>query len=82
MTRSRAGGGGSTSLQLAGERTSSASTAAASVMLYVASPYFFCGVVLTANVVTRAAPILRYMLGWNEARVRAYAARREWVVNP
>lgn len=45
----------------------------------IVAPHFTAGVVLDdTGRVTRAAPILRYMLGWNAARVLDYAARKQW----
>jgi hypothetical protein len=41
---------------------------------------FCAGVELEADVVVRAAPMLRYMLGWNSRKVLNYAAKRNWMV--
>lgn len=43
-------------------------------------PSFVAGLVLEQNVVTEAAPIIRYMIGWNRDRVRNYAKKRGWIV--
>lgn len=45
----------------------------------VAKP-FCAGVCLSGGHVARAAPILRYMLGWTEQRIRQYAAGKRWAV--
>jgi hypothetical protein len=45
-----------------------------------ANPAFCAGVVLRDGAVIRAAPIVRYMTGWTEDGVSAYAARRGWSV--
>lgn len=44
-----------------------------------ARPDFCAGVVLDGRgIVVRAAPIIRYMIGWTEARVVRYARQRGW----
>lgn len=49
----------------------------------ITAPHFVAGLVLNANqVVVRAAPILRYMLGWSRHHVRNYCARKHWKVEP
>lgn len=48
-------------------------------MIRIVSAYFVAGVVLDATAhVVRAAPILRYMLGWHASQVHAYAKRKQW----
>jgi hypothetical protein len=51
-------------------------------MMQITAPHFCAGVVLgTDNIrVVRTAPILRYMLGWTQQRVRAYCASKHWTV--
>ena len=51
-------------------------------LLMLKAPHFTAGAVVLdgATVVTDAAPICRYMIGWTEEAVRAYAARRGWTV--
>lgn len=49
-------------------------------MLHITGPSFCAGVVLAADVVTHAAPILDYMLGWPAARVIEYCYMRRWLV--
>jgi len=50
------------------------------VLAQVTAPHFCAGVVLTNDVVTEAAPILRYMVGWSRDRVRDYASGKGWQV--
>ena len=48
-------------------------------MIRITARHMCAGVVLdSAEVVVRAAPILRYMLGWHADRVMSYAARKGW----
>lgn len=47
----------------------------------ITSDYFCAGIVLRNGVVTKAAPILQYMLGWRGERVLIYARRRGWLVD-
>ena len=42
---------------------------------------FCCGLVLTQGIVTRSAPMLRYMQAWPAAKVRGYALLRGWRVD-
>jgi hypothetical protein len=50
-------------------------------MLYrVTSNYFCAGLIMRNGKVVRAAPIIKYMKGWNIVRIRQYAARRNWTV--
>ena len=44
--------------------------------LRILAPHFVAGIVLGE----RAAPIVRFILGWNERRIRDYCARRRWRV--
>lgn len=46
-------------------------------LVRVVAPHFVAGF-LTDGVVRRAAPILKYMVGWDDAKVRAYIARKGW----
>lgn len=46
--------------------------------LRIYSDHFCAGVVLEDGKVTRAAPILAYMKGWNLARVTGYCDRKNW----
>jgi hypothetical protein len=43
-----------------------------------AAPRFCAGAVVRNSRVVRSAPIVGYMQGWTEDRVRSYAARRGW----
>lgn len=48
-------------------------------MIIIDAPHFNAAVVLDDNgVVVRAAPILKYMLGWTAARVVRYCFRKGW----
>ena len=52
----------------------------AEAMLVIDAPHFYAGVILGNGCVIEAAPILRYMVGWTEARVRGYCARKGWTI--
>ncbi|WP_157787984.1 hypothetical protein [Bradyrhizobium elkanii] len=46
-------------------------------MIIIDAPHFYAAVVVgQTNRVIRAAPILRYMIGWDRQRVLAYADRK------
>lgn len=42
------------------------------------APHFYAGIVLTDDIVTSAAPIVRYMTGWSRSRVRDYLRSKGW----
>ena len=46
--------------------------------LQITAPHFCAGVVFGEELVARAAPILRYMQGWNRAQVLGYAQKKGW----
>lgn len=47
-------------------------------LIRITSNYFCAGVVAHDDVVTHAAPILKYMRGWTIKRVRAYCKIKDW----
>ena len=48
-------------------------------MITIDAPHFCAAVVLTpGGIVTRAAPILKYMEGWTKERVFAYCRKKGW----
>ena len=44
----------------------------------ITAPHFVAGVVLEDDVVVRAAPIIKYMRGWNSARIKSYTRKKGW----
>lgn len=50
------------------------------IQLY--SSYFTAGIILQNGTVTEAAPIIRYMKGWNKERVLSYAGGKGWKMEP
>ena len=50
------------------------------MMLRLTAPHFVAGVILNEGLVTEAAPVVGYMLGWPFPRVRAYAISKRWNV--
>lgn len=46
----------------------------------IEAPHFVCSFDMRDDVVTDAAPIIRYMIGWSRDRVRGYAAKKGWQV--
>ncbi len=46
----------------------------------VTSPYFVAGIEVSGSLVVRAAPIIRYMIGWEIGRVVKYANHKGWEV--
>jgi hypothetical protein len=47
-------------------------------VIIIDAPHFNAAVVLDQGVVVRAAPILKYMVGWTAARVVRYCFRKGW----
>lgn len=46
-------------------------------LIRVVAPHFVAGFE-TDGTVRRAAPILRYMVGWSDDRARGYIRRKGW----
>lgn len=47
-------------------------------LVRIVAPHFVAAVVVVADRVTVAAPILSYMYGWPSDRVRQYVAGKGW----
>lgn len=54
------------------------------MMLRIRAPSFVAGLVLSTpgehEIVTEAAPILKYMRGWSKERVEQYCQQRRWTL--
>jgi hypothetical protein len=48
------------------------------MLIRIDSGYFVAGVVLEGAYVVRAAPIVKYMMGWTKERVVSYSHRKKW----
>lgn len=47
----------------------------------ISAPHFVAGVLLDEDgVVTKAPPIVRYMVGWTRHRLVNYCAEKGWIV--
>lgn len=55
-----------------------AGSSPASVTIRIVAPHFVAGVVLLDDCVVRAAPILKYMMGWSRCRIELYCERKGW----
>jgi hypothetical protein len=51
------------------------------VIFQVSAPGFTAGLVVEGDKVVSAAPILRYMVGWTNARAVTYCLGRSWVIH-
>ena len=49
------------------------------LMVRVASRYFVSGFVVRDGFVVKAAPLLRYMIGWPTSRAMGYMDGKGWV---
>lgn len=50
-------------------------------VLTIDAPHFNAGVIIKDDVVIKAAPILRYMLGWNLDQIKEYCIRKKWLTD-
>jgi hypothetical protein len=48
------------------------------VLMRVIAPHFVAGVVVRGAAIVEAAPIVRYMIGWNGRRFARYCGERRW----
>lgn len=46
----------------------------------IKSSYFTAGLIIQDDFVTRAAPIIKYMIGWEVSRVKTYCIKKNWEV--
>ena len=51
------------------------------MLAQIKAPHFTAGIVLTDDVVTEVAPIVKYMRGWSRASVRNYCDEKGWRVS-
>ena len=51
------------------------------MLAQIEAPHFTAGIVLADNVVTEAAPIVKYMIGWNRNYVRHYCQQKRWQIS-
>lgn len=51
---------------------------ASPTLVRIVAPHFVAGIEADSGRVVNAAPILRYMLGWDARRVAGYCARKGW----
>ena len=47
-------------------------------MIRIVSSYFVVGIILDADLVIEAPPIVRYMKGWYISRVYSYCKMKGW----
>jgi hypothetical protein len=48
-------------------------------ILIITAPHFVAGVCMNGEfVATRAAPILKYMVGWDFPKIEEYVAKKKW----
>ena len=51
------------------------------MLAQIKAPHFTAGIVLVDDVVTEAAPIVKYMIGWHRNYVRHYCQQKRWQIN-
>lgn len=47
-------------------------------MIAINAPHFYAGLIHESGRVVRAAPIIRYMVGWTGQQVADYCRRKGW----
>lgn len=50
------------------------------MLAQIKAPHFTAGIELTDDVVTLAAPIVKYMVGWHRNYVRHYCNQKRWQI--
>lgn len=50
--------------------------------MQITAPHFCAGIVAVDGLVIAAAPIVRYMVGWDGRRMRDYCCRKGWAFAP
>lgn len=50
------------------------------MLAQIKAPHFTAGIILTDEVVTEAAPIVKYMKGWHRNYVRHYCQQKRWEI--
>ena len=53
----------------------------APILVRVVAPHFVAGVAIQDGVVVKAAPIMRYAIGWTGVRLRTYIKRKGWTAS-
>lgn len=48
------------------------------MLAQITAPHFTAGIVLVDDIVTEAAPIVSYMIGWKRDKVRDYCMHKRW----
>ena len=48
------------------------------MLVQVTAPHFCAGIILKDGIVTEAAPILRWAIGWRRARLSEYFREKGW----
>jgi hypothetical protein len=51
------------------------------ILAQIKAPHFTAGIVLMNDAVTIAAPIVKYMVGWNRDKVRGYCQQKRWNIS-
>lgn len=48
------------------------------MLVRITAPHFIAGIVAKDGIVVRAAPILKYMMGWTGKQVAEYTTKNGW----
>jgi len=51
------------------------------MLAQIKAPHFTAGIVLEDDVVSVAAPIVKYMVGWHRNYVRDYCQKKRWKIS-
>lgn len=51
------------------------------VLYVISTSYFYCGILTSSkDIVVKAAPIVKYMVGWKISRVYSYCKKRKFTI--
>ena len=50
-------------------------------LLHIDAPYFNAGATVKNGFVRKAAPIIRYLEGWNLTKVYSYGKKKGWTIS-
>lgn len=47
-------------------------------LIQIKSSYFCCGILVQSGKIVKAAPIVKYMIGWNGKRFKQYCNKKKF----
>lgn len=50
------------------------------MLAQISTSYFCAGLILKEEVCIKAAPIIKYMIGWNRCKIREYCIKKNYKI--